>query len=195
MGQGGAHVRGRAIHTWGSGRGTCVVVQGGTRCPKRVNPPPLPWNTWRIRYLDLTPPPDLIPSPWITDLTPLPLYLILLVLDPAPDPRAPGSWIQVCGGIEVHWSLGGPAPAALPGCQYMGSNSTGAHNTSATVVHWAVQTDMVGQVGTRGVAGVGGWGLSGALGGADGHGRTGGHKGWGLGVGGWGMGVQASVGL
>jgi hypothetical protein len=58
--------------------------------------------------------------------------------------------LQVCEGIGLHWSLGGPGPNGTKPCTYMlpgsvGNNtkmlaSTGANNSFARVIHFAVQT-------------------------------------------------------
>ncbi|GAX83086.1 hypothetical protein CEUSTIGMA_g10512.t1 [Chlamydomonas eustigma] len=57
-------------------------------------------------------------------------------------------YLQVCSSIALHWSLGGPPPS-LMNCQYSSSSSTatsGALNSTADVIHFALTTDLTGYV-------------------------------------------------
>jgi hypothetical protein len=56
-------------------------------------------------------------------------------------------YLQVCSSIAIHWSLGGQPPS-LTNCQYASPSSavSGALNSTADIVHFALVTDLTGYV-------------------------------------------------
>lgn len=52
-------------------------------------------------------------------------------------------WLQVCPSIAMHWTLGGPAPSE---CWFLQGSGNASWDASATVVHFALVTDLDGWV-------------------------------------------------